>query len=129
MQTEWINFATNEMPSAPGAPAWPAYDAATDPFLVLDETVSTGAGVRTAQCGFWDSIDDQQTTSTAPPARLEAAKRGVGAQAAAPGDQLTRSIRAGTCLCHGVPTNGSRSSSAVSSFGATPVAATPAPVG
>src|SRR5690242_10478913 len=33
---------------------------------------------------------------------------------------LTASSRAGTCLCHGVPTNGSRSSTAVSSFGATP---------
>ncbi len=40
-----------------------------------------------------------------------------------------RSTRAGTCLCHGVPTNGSRASRAVSSFGATPVAAVPPSVG
>jgi hypothetical protein len=36
-----------------------------------------------------------------------------------------RSMRAGTYLCHGVPTNGSRSSTEVSSFGATPVTARP----
>jgi hypothetical protein len=39
--------------------------------------------------------------------------------------QLTRSTRAGTCLCHGVPTNGSRSSTEVSSLSATPVVPEP----
>src|SRR6202158_3057525 len=34
--------------------------------------------------------------------------------------QATSSIRAGTCLCHGVPASQSRCSEAVSSFGATP---------
>lgn len=37
-----------------------------------------------------------------------------------------RSTLAGTLLCHGVPTNGSRSSLAVSSFGAMPVTSSPA---
>ena len=41
----------------------------------------------------------------------------------------TRSIRAGTCLCHGVPTKGSRSSAAVRSFGATPGVVNPSPSG
>jgi hypothetical protein len=34
---------------------------------------------------------------------------------------VTASTRAGTCLCHGVPANQSRSALAVSSFGAAPV--------
>ena len=34
--------------------------------------------------------------------------------------QATRSMRAGTCLCQGVPAMGSRSALAVSSLGATP---------
>ena len=37
----------------------------------------------------------------------------------------TDSRRAGTDLCHGVPAHGSRSSLAVSSFGATPVTIRP----
>lgn len=40
--------------------------------------------------------------------------------------EVTRSTFAGTYLCHGVPTNGSRSSVAVNSFGAIPAALSPA---
>jgi hypothetical protein len=47
--------------SATGAPVgggvtWPAYVAATDPYTQLDDTVTTGTGVRTAQCDFWDMV-------------------------------------------------------------------------
>ncbi|MGD0527506.1 MAG: carboxylesterase family protein, partial [Polyangiaceae bacterium] len=47
--------------SATGAPVgggvtWPPYVAATDPYTQLDDTVTTGTGVRTAQCDFWDMV-------------------------------------------------------------------------
>jgi hypothetical protein len=35
---------------------WPRYDAAGDAFLQLDDTVQAGAGVRSAQCDFWDGV-------------------------------------------------------------------------
>lgn len=47
--------------------------------------------------------------------------RPAGDRLAPPGCQRTASTRAGTCLCHGVPAYGSRSSARVSSFGGAPV--------
>jgi para-nitrobenzyl esterase len=50
----WTRFATKGDPNGAGAPVWPRYDAVSDPYLKLDETIVAGAGVRTKQCDFWD---------------------------------------------------------------------------
>ncbi|MEZ4403663.1 MAG: carboxylesterase family protein [Kofleriaceae bacterium] len=50
IQGYWTRFARAGDPG--GAPAWPRYDAA-DPAVVLDQPVTTTAGVRTADCDFW----------------------------------------------------------------------------
>jgi para-nitrobenzyl esterase len=36
---------------------WPRYDAATDPYLILDTPLSDGAGLRAPHCDFWDDHD------------------------------------------------------------------------
>lgn len=49
MQQLWTDFAK-------GAPIeWPRYDD-TDPYLVLDQPVSTATGYKTALCDFWDTL-------------------------------------------------------------------------
>ena len=50
MQGYWTRFARTGDPG--GAPAWPRYGAG-DPTLVLDATITTTSGVRTAACDFW----------------------------------------------------------------------------
>jgi para-nitrobenzyl esterase len=52
----WSRFAAAGDPDGPGAIAWPAYDAATDATLELDDTIAGLDGVRTARCDFWDSL-------------------------------------------------------------------------
>jgi para-nitrobenzyl esterase len=42
--------------STKSAPAWPAYVAASDPYLVVDETSSPSAGMHSTQCDVWDSL-------------------------------------------------------------------------
>jgi para-nitrobenzyl esterase len=52
----WARFATYGDPNGFNATFWPAalnwYD---DVFLQLDDSVSAGRGVRTANCDFWDA--------------------------------------------------------------------------
>jgi para-nitrobenzyl esterase len=57
IQGYWTRFARSGDPGGP--PAWPLYGA-TDPNLVLDATVSTTNGVRTAHCDFWQPYYDAQ---------------------------------------------------------------------
>ena len=52
----WARLGSAGSPDAPGAVTWPLYDATTDPFLQLDDTIVAGTGVRTTQCDFWDQI-------------------------------------------------------------------------
>jgi para-nitrobenzyl esterase len=40
------------------ATGWPEYDGATDPTLVIDATLSTATGIRTADCDFWEPFYD-----------------------------------------------------------------------
>ncbi len=51
----WTALAATGNPSANGV-TFPPYDAATDPYVRLDDTVTTGAGVRTKYCDFWDAL-------------------------------------------------------------------------
>jgi para-nitrobenzyl esterase len=51
----WSRLATKGDPNGAGLIAWPAYDD-TDPYLAIDSTPSTGKGLRTKQCDFWDGI-------------------------------------------------------------------------
>jgi para-nitrobenzyl esterase len=54
MDGYWSRLAAAGDPNGGGAPMWPLYDATTDAVLQLDDTPAAMAGVRTAQCDFWD---------------------------------------------------------------------------
>ncbi len=56
MNAYWARFAANGDPNGAGAPLWPRYEPALDPYLDLDNTIFSGAGVRTARCDFWDTL-------------------------------------------------------------------------
>lgn len=51
----WAGLAATGDPAVPGAP-WPPYDPVRDTFQQLEDPPSTGEGIRTAQCDFWDSL-------------------------------------------------------------------------
>jgi para-nitrobenzyl esterase len=42
--------------SSSGAPTWPAYDATTEPDMVLDLTLSTETAFAKSACDFWDGL-------------------------------------------------------------------------
>jgi hypothetical protein len=48
-------FARTADPTSQGAFIWPRWDE-TDPYLVVDSQLSTGAGWRTTECDFWDQF-------------------------------------------------------------------------
>ena len=52
----WRQLAATGDPSPPGGPAWPRYRVEDDPFMELTTPPEAGAGVRTRQCDFWDSL-------------------------------------------------------------------------
>lgn len=54
MMGYWGNFAAKGDPNGGSLSAWPKYDAAMDSHLVLDSPISSGQGVREAQCDFWE---------------------------------------------------------------------------
>ncbi len=56
MMGYWARFGATGDPNGAGAPPWPAYDAQTDAHLVLDSPLTSGEGVRTAQCDFWGTV-------------------------------------------------------------------------
>jgi para-nitrobenzyl esterase len=57
MMHRWASFARNPAdPNGAQAPAWPAYAAASDPYLELASPVVTGTALRTPQCDFWDAF-------------------------------------------------------------------------
>jgi para-nitrobenzyl esterase len=51
----WSRMAATGDPNGAGAVAWPAMDV-NDKYLQLDSTIAAGAGIRTKQCDFWDTI-------------------------------------------------------------------------
>jgi len=52
----WSRFARTGDPNGGNAPAWPAYDGASDSYLRIDTEPTGDAGVRTALCDFWDGL-------------------------------------------------------------------------
>jgi para-nitrobenzyl esterase len=55
----WTSMAAGGAPDVGASVAWPKYDASTDPYVQLDDTLTTGTGVRTTLCDFWDGIAGQ----------------------------------------------------------------------
>ena len=54
MDGYWSRFAATGDPNGGSAASWPLYDATSDAVMLLDDDSMSGAGVRTAQCDFWD---------------------------------------------------------------------------
>src|SRR5262249_46352955 len=58
----WSRFAATGDPHGGGAPPWPCYDPATDPYLELHAPLSAGAGYHTDRCDFLESLGLVATT-------------------------------------------------------------------
>ena len=63
MRAYWIRFAAAGDPNAPGLPAWPAWEPASDRHLELGVEVAAGDGLHVAGAALWD--------------RFQARRRGV----------------------------------------------------
>jgi para-nitrobenzyl esterase len=64
MSACWASFAKTGRPSAPGLPAWPAYDAKTRPTMVFDHKSRIENDPRGAQRRFMASLGSQQDTQS-----------------------------------------------------------------
>ncbi|MDC3962202.1 carboxylesterase/lipase family protein [Polyangium jinanense] len=56
MMGYWGRFGATGDPNGSGAAPWPPYDAQKDTHIVLDAPISSGEGVRKAQCDAWEQI-------------------------------------------------------------------------
>ncbi len=56
MVANWAQLARAGDPNGPGRTAWPVSQPDSDAFLRLDTPITAAAGVRTAQCDFWDEV-------------------------------------------------------------------------
>lgn len=56
MQGYWARFAATGDPNDEAAAPWPRYRVEDDPYLVLEAEPRAAAGLRTAQCDFWDAL-------------------------------------------------------------------------
>ncbi|MDI1475118.1 carboxylesterase family protein [Polyangium sp. y55x31] len=56
MMGYWGRFGATGDPNGSGAAPWPQYDAQKDTHIVLDTPISSGEGVRKAQCDAWEQI-------------------------------------------------------------------------
>ena len=52
----WTRFAATGDPNGAGAVIWPQFDALTDPFLRLGPTNSSGTGLHSDNCDYWESV-------------------------------------------------------------------------
>jgi para-nitrobenzyl esterase len=56
MQRYWTRFGAAHDPNGSGDPTWPLWGSASDPYQVLDAPISSGSGLETDACDFWDPI-------------------------------------------------------------------------
>lgn len=56
MLAYWAQFAHTGEPSAPDAPAWPAYAVADDPYLELQTPIAARARLRADECDLLDAL-------------------------------------------------------------------------
>ena len=56
----WTRFAMSGDPNGGTLPAWPVYDAASDPYLELDSAIGAGRGWRTRHMDFLDRFYDSR---------------------------------------------------------------------
>jgi para-nitrobenzyl esterase len=56
MRGYWFGLAKSGTPGTEETVAWPPYSTASDTNLILDLTLSTETGLKTAKCDFWDGI-------------------------------------------------------------------------
>ncbi len=54
MHTAWSTFIRGETPSAPGLPAWPAYEASNRQTMILNETSHVETKPQEAELRLWD---------------------------------------------------------------------------
>jgi para-nitrobenzyl esterase len=52
----WTRFAATGNPNGADATTWPHFNSDTDPYLQLDDTITSNSGIRTAFCDFWDGL-------------------------------------------------------------------------
>jgi para-nitrobenzyl esterase len=52
----WTRFAATGDPNGAAAAIWPQFDAVTDPFLALGPMISSGTGLHTDNCDYWESV-------------------------------------------------------------------------
>jgi hypothetical protein len=58
MATTWISFAKNANLNNAFIPSWRRHDSAADSDMQFNDVVKAEAGIHTANCDFWDGIDD-----------------------------------------------------------------------
>lgn len=56
LQAYWVRFARTLDPNGDAAPAWPAYERATERHLVIDNDPEVGSAYKAALCDFWDGV-------------------------------------------------------------------------
>jgi para-nitrobenzyl esterase len=56
MMGYWGRFGATGDPNGAGAVQWPKFEAMKDSHIVLDSPITSGEGVRTAQCDAWEKI-------------------------------------------------------------------------
>lgn len=56
VQDFWSGFAGNGDPNVEGQPLWPAYDAASDQHMVLQEVSAAGVNLAKPACDLWDAL-------------------------------------------------------------------------
>jgi para-nitrobenzyl esterase len=63
MMDYWVRFAQSGDPNGGELPRWPAYDAATDPYLELGDTIRVGHNYRTPYLDFVQRFLTGQTAN------------------------------------------------------------------
>jgi para-nitrobenzyl esterase len=63
MSSYWVNFATAGDPNGAGLPKWTRYDAASEPYLELGDTIQTKNHLLKMQLDFLESLQQRRSAS------------------------------------------------------------------